>query len=157
MPLSWPVSGVDARRKLDALRPLVDLADVRVIATDAVFEAAFPVPAVTTPDTRAHGRDVLPDPGATAFLQFTSGSLGRPRGAALAAAEAAERLAEATRTRATASRELVELTIHGVPLDNRLSRSALGVSYRPFAATLADFDRWATRLGFLPQPPEARP
>lgn len=80
-----------------------------------------------------------------------------PAAAALALAEEAEREAERTRTRARMSREIVELTVYGVPLDASLSTAALGVTYRPFAATLADFDSWATRLGFLPSPPEARP
>ena len=75
-----------------------------------------------------------------------------PAAEALRLAEEAEREAEATRTRARMSREIVELTVYGTPLDNLLSRAALGLEYRPFSETVADFDRWATRLGFLPTP-----
>ncbi len=80
-----------------------------------------------------------------------------PAAEALRRAEEAERAAEATRTRARMSREIVELTVYGTPLDNTLSRAVLGLNYRPFTETVADFDRWATRLGFLPNPAEVHP
>lgn len=136
-----PVSLVDPRDAALGIARLATWDD----APDRVILSAF---------TRGL-HDLLVDLAARYGVPRPSPAL--PAAEALARAEAAERLAEATRTRPTMSRELVELAVYGVPLDNHLSTSVLGVAYRPFATTLADFDRWASRLGFLPQPPEARP
>lgn len=83
IPLSWPVSGLDAAKKLDGIRPLVEAADVTAVATDDVFAGAFGHPTVTTPASRGEGVDILPSPQNPAFLQYTSGSLGKPRGAVI--------------------------------------------------------------------------
>lgn len=82
VPLAWPATTLDSRRVL-ALRPLVEAADPAVIVTDEVLAPHFALRAVTRADRPATGADVLPDPDETAFIQFTSGSLGRPRGAVI--------------------------------------------------------------------------
>ena len=83
IPLSWPVSGLDAAKKLEGIRPLVEAADVRAVATDEAFVGCFERPVVTTPASRGEGVDILPDARDPAFLQYTSGSLGKPRGAVI--------------------------------------------------------------------------
>ncbi len=86
VPLSWPVSLVDGARKVDALRPLFDVAAVSAVVTDAMFDtaalgAAAGAPVLTEPAASGAGGDVDPAAEAVALVQFTSGSLGRPRGA----------------------------------------------------------------------------
>jgi dihydroflavonol-4-reductase len=75
---------------------------------------------------------------------------------AIALADAEEHRALATKTRASLSRELVDLVIHAVPIDTTRSRTQLGVTYRPLAETLDAFDLWARKIGLLTTPtPEA--
>ncbi len=86
VPLSWPVSLLDAGRKIEALRPLFGVADVRAVVTDPAFDKAMlgevaQAAVVTEPAGVATGADVAPDPEETALLQFTSGSTSLPRGA----------------------------------------------------------------------------
>jgi dihydroflavonol-4-reductase len=76
---------------------------------------------------------------------------------AVALADAQEQLAHQTKQRPTLSRELVDLVVHGVPVDARLSRKALGLSYRPLAQTLDAFDDWARRVGLLAASPPVAP
>jgi len=71
---------------------------------------------------------------------------------ARAYADAEERRAHTEGGRAALSREIVDLIVHGVPLDAALSRDALGLSYRPLDETLDAFDAWARRLRILPTP-----
>jgi hypothetical protein len=47
----------------------------------------------------------------------------------------------------------VDLVVHGVTVDARLSREVLGLTYRPLAQTLDAFDDWARRIGILPTSP----
>ncbi|MDP2304718.1 MAG: NAD-dependent epimerase/dehydratase family protein [Pseudomonadota bacterium] len=75
-----------------------------------------------------------------------------PAKAALAWADAAETYAEATGTRAPLPRELVDLVLHGGPLDTRLAVTRLGARWTPLADTLDTFDRWARRQRLLPPP-----
>ena len=72
-------------------------------------------------------------------------------------ADRSEEQALSTRTRAALVREIVDLVNHGVLLDGSLAERSLGVHYRHFSTSLADFEAWAHRLGFLNPPPEARP
>lgn len=75
----------------------------------------------------------------------------------LALARRSEELAQAAGRRPELSVEIAELAVHGVRLDAGLARSRLGLSFRPFGESLADFVRWATPLGFFPPPPESTP
>ncbi len=50
-------------------------------------------------------------------------------------------------------REIVDLVLHGGPVDTRLAEEALGLRWRPLVETLEAFDTWARRLGFLPKKP----
>ncbi|MDP2311571.1 MAG: AMP-binding protein [Pseudomonadota bacterium] len=86
VPLSWPVSLVDIRGTLAHLAPIVaDAAPVALVTTPSIaLMAPFGgLPVLVEPAASADGfpADAHPpslhDP---AFLQYTSGSLGRPRG-----------------------------------------------------------------------------
>ncbi len=59
--------------------------------------------------------------------------------------------------RAGLSVEIAELAVHGVPLDASLAERSLGLRFRPFGESLADFVRWATPLGFFTPQPEPSP
>lgn len=88
VPLSWPVSALDAERKLLALGPLLTVADVRAVVTEAwmpvqLLAKLAAAPVLTEPAASGEGIDANPPPDSTALLQFTSGSLGLPRGAEL--------------------------------------------------------------------------
>lgn len=52
--------------------------------------------------------------------------------------------------RPSLSREIVDLVIHGVPVDAFLSRDALAATYRPLSETLDAFDAWARRMKLIP-------
>jgi dihydroflavonol-4-reductase len=66
--------------------------------------------------------------------------------AAVALADAAEARPE----RPPISRNIVDLVVHGVPVDSRLSREALGLEYRPLSSTLDDWEAWARPLRIIP-------
>lgn len=75
-------------------------------------------------------------------------------------ADAEERRALEMGGRAGLSRELVDLIVHGTPIDASLARQELGLTFRPLSETLAAFDDWARRLRILPSSPpplESRP
>ncbi len=80
-----------------------------------------------------------------------------PAKVATALADDAEREALASRSRPRMVREIVDLVVHGVPLRGELAERTLDLRYRPFSDSLSDFETWASRLGFFPTPPEARP
>ncbi len=73
--------------------------------------------------------------------------------ASIALADAEEARAAREGGRASLSREIVDLVVHGVPLDASLSRRVLAVSYRPLRDTLDAYDAWARRLRILPPLP----
>ncbi len=75
---------------------------------------------------------------------------------ALAFADEEEHRAAAGGPRARLARELVDLIIHGPAIDASLAKRALGIEYRPLAATLVDFDAWARRVRFIPQKTQER-
>ena len=77
--------------------------------------------------------------------------------AARAFADAEELAIAVSAGRARLSREIVDLVVHGVPLDARLSSAALGLRYRPLAETLDDADDWSRQMGLLPERPAAAP
>src|SRR5690606_36924624 len=83
----------------------------------------------------------------------------RPLSAAegIALADAEERRAASGGGRAAVVREIVDLVVHGVPIDASFATRALGLRFTPLEQTLDAFDAWARRLGILPNPPEERP
>lgn len=91
VPLAWPlVSG--ASKAETVLAPLVRAADPAAVATPAHFapRCAFGPPIVTAPSGMPLSMDAPPalDPSLPAFIQFTSGTTGSPRGAMISHAAA---------------------------------------------------------------------
>lgn len=84
VPFSWPVSSLDTARRVEALAPLVAAARLAALATDAALASSFPLPACVRPAVGAGADDERLRPEDPAFIQYTSGSLGRPRGALVA-------------------------------------------------------------------------
>ena len=60
-----------------------------------------------------------------------------------------EKRVERNGGRAALPREIVDLIIHGVPLDGSLAETTLGLSYRPLTETLQAFGAWATKVGLI--------
>lgn len=69
---------------------------------------------------------------------------------AFALADAEEARVAGTPERAAIAREIVDLVVHGVPLDASLAEHVLGLRWTPFEETLAAFDAWATRMQIIP-------
>lgn len=145
---------IAAARGLDPIHPdgPVSLVDVRDAAAVIARLATMP-----SPPTRvlASAHDV----GLHALLVGLAARYGTrppspplPPVAARVWADAAEREAEATGGRAPLPRELVDLVLHGRPLDTRRAAAILGAPWRPLAETLDTFDRWARRQRLLPTP-----
>ena len=86
VPLAWPVVAA-ASGRYEALAALVRAAEPAAVATPATFEAARGFgPRIVSGPVAASGHGVLDgaDDGAQpAFLQFTSGTTGAPRGAVI--------------------------------------------------------------------------
>ena len=70
---------------------------------------------------------------------------------AIELADAEEERAAATGGRPSIAREIVDLIVHGVPVESRLAESTLGVSWQPLDKTLDVFDAWARRIGLIPR------
>jgi len=83
VPLAWPSTLANKQQALAPLRPIVEAADPRVVFTTPDLDPDWPWPLVTEPAPAVTGDDVLAGPDDPAFLQFTSGSMGRPRGAVI--------------------------------------------------------------------------
>jgi len=141
-------------RRLDPPHPdgVVNAVDVRDVALGLVRLSQHPAPPrrilLSAANLGLHGLlcALAPRYGAP------------PPSPALSAAEAI-RLADAEERRSlesgrrpALSREIVDLVVHGIPLDAALSRSALDLRYRPLEETLAASDEWARRMRFIPQP-----
>lgn len=76
-----------------------------------------------------------------------------PARRAKALADREEALAQRENRRARMVREIVDLVVHGHPVDGSLASRALSLRYTPFERTLDDFDAWARPLGLLPPSP----
>jgi dihydroflavonol-4-reductase len=78
--------------------------------------------------------------------------------AMLALADAEEAAASRERRRPRLSREIVDLVVHGHPVDATLATRVLGMAWTPLGETLDRFDAWARLHGLIPTlPPEAHP
>lgn len=69
---------------------------------------------------------------------------------AQALADAEERRALRENRRGTMSREIVDLIVHGVPVDASLASRALGITWSPLTETLDRFDAWARQMRIIP-------
>lgn len=83
VPLPWPLS--DAGSALLNLAPRIAHADARAAVTvpELADRAPISMPCVTSPDRLALLDDMGQYSTSTAFIQYTSGSLGNPRGAVI--------------------------------------------------------------------------
>ena len=70
---------------------------------------------------------------------------------AVAFADAEEARCRGTAERPRLSRELVDLIVHGQPVDDALARGELGHLARPLEATFDDTYDWYQRNGFVPR------
>ncbi len=82
VPLAWP-AGTNVAHALAALTPLVEKSDAKALVTPPGLGTPWSVPVVDAPDTEPLVTTADVSPSAPAFIQFTSGSLGRPRGAVI--------------------------------------------------------------------------
>ncbi|RME28798.1 MAG: NAD-dependent epimerase/dehydratase family protein [Deltaproteobacteria bacterium] len=78
-----------------------------------------------------------------------------PAAEAVARADAAERKALATGRRPTMSREIVDLIIHGVPIDASRAARLLDLRWTPLDRTIDDLVAWARRMRLLPPAPSS--
>jgi dihydroflavonol-4-reductase len=69
---------------------------------------------------------------------------------AIRLAEAEEERAALGGPRPALSREIVDLIVHGVPIDARLAEATLGMRWTPLSQTLDAFDDWARRMHLIP-------
>jgi dihydroflavonol-4-reductase len=71
---------------------------------------------------------------------------------AVAFADAEELRTEGTTERPAIARELVDLIVHGGPIDAGLAERALDLTWTPLDVVLDDYASWAGRLRILPPP-----
>lgn len=83
VPLAYPGTLTNRADAIARLQPLVAAADPTVVLTTDALAEGWSMPVVTAPADQAAGPDLEPAPDDLAFLQFTSGSMGRPKGAAI--------------------------------------------------------------------------
>jgi dihydroflavonol-4-reductase len=139
-------------RGLDPAHPdgVINPVDVRDVAQALLLLATHPSPPKRTllcsANLRLHG-----------LLAELAGRYGVPPpqlplgdAAARAFADAEEQAVAASAGRPRLSREIVDLVVHGVPLDVRLS-TTLGLRYRRLSETLDAADDWSRRMGLLPE------
>lgn len=81
VPLAGPGPSADPAADLARLRPLVEAARARLLLGPAEVDASWAPPQLCAPAAQPAAAPNPIDPEASAFLQFTSGSLGRPRAA----------------------------------------------------------------------------
>jgi dihydroflavonol-4-reductase len=139
-------------RGLDPPHPdgVVNVVDVRDVALALVALARHPTPPprvlLSGGNHRVH--ELLISLSRRYGVAPPSPPLSPDRARGLADAE--ERRAAAERDRPRISREIVDLIVHGVPLDTTLAETALGLRWRTLEETLSAFDAWARRMRILP-------
>ena len=144
-PLAYPdgiISWVDARDVGEALARLATMSSPppRVLLSAGSVSAR----ALLRRVVERWGSPPLPEP------------LSPPEAQALADAE--EEAAAGRGTRPKLSREIVDLVVHGAPIDAGLSKAALGQTYRSFDETLLAFEGWAQAMGaHIPPNPKVHP
>jgi nucleoside-diphosphate-sugar epimerase len=138
----------------DGLVNVIDVRDVGLAVAKAVLAQHVPTRVILSGST--HSLHALLERVARRYDAPTPSPALLPH-EAVALADAEEHRAATERTRAGLSRELVDLVIHGVPVDPRLSQVALGMHYRPLTETLDAFDEWARRIGIITPPPPPSP
>lgn len=129
---------------------LVSFVDVRDVARGLACLADMPLPppriVLSGGEVRLH-----------AFLVALARRYGTPAPSpalsdadAVAFADAEELRTSGSNARPGLSREIVDLVLHGRPLDTRLAEAALGLEWTPLGSTLDAFDAWARRARLLP-------
>ena len=73
-----------------------------------------------------------------------------PAAEAIRMADASEAECAVTGGRPSISRELIDLIVHGAPIDASLAERTLGIHWTPLPDTLEAFDAWARRWRILP-------
>ncbi|MCC6620827.1 MAG: NAD(P)H-binding protein [Deltaproteobacteria bacterium] len=140
-------------RHLDPPHPdgVVNLVDARDVARLLAAVGPHPSPPRRVLVT-AH------DVGLHAFLGELAAHFGAPRpraplsaDAAVALADAEERRVAGTPERPAIAREIVDLVVHGGPIDASLARALLPGGFRPLAETLAEVERFARRMRLIPE------
>lgn len=138
----------------DGIVNIVDARDVGVLVAKMALNAGSVPRRVIM---AAHNQQVHPMLEALAERYRVS-----PPSAPLSADEAKalafeeESRADACGGRPSVSREIVDLIVHGAPVDATLATQALGARWRPWTETLDAFDDWARRMRLIPEKPNYR-
>ena len=131
---------------------VVNLVDVRDVARALTLIGAHPAPPrrmlVAAHDVHVHG--FLEDLAVRFCVKRPSPPLSAA--AAIALADREEERVAGTPDRALVAREIVDLIIHGTPLDTSLARALLG-GFTPLSDTLEALEQFARRMHFIPPPP----
>ncbi len=138
----------------DGMVSLVDVRDVgRAVARVAMLRTVSPRLLLSSTSMPLHELMVI--------FSYRFGvappSAALPADVAVALADAAEQRALATGSRPSMSREIVDLVVHGAPIDASLALRELSLRWTPLSQTIDDFENWARRMRFLPLPPELHP
>lgn len=131
---------------------VVNLVDVRDVAKTLAIIAHHPNPPrrllVAGHDVFVH--DFLEDLAVRFRVKRPSRPLSTAE--AIAFADAEEARVAGTPDRARLAREIVDLIVHGTPLDTSLARSLIG-EFTPLSDTLGAVESFARRLNLIPPPP----
>ncbi|MBK8010167.1 MAG: NAD(P)H-binding protein [Deltaproteobacteria bacterium] len=135
----------------DGIVNIVDARDVgQLVAKMALSTTSVPKRVLMA----AHNRQVHP------MLESLAKRYGVAPPSAPLRADEAKALAFSEESRAAecggrpaVSREIVDLIVHGAPVDASLATQALGARFRSWTETLDAFDDWARRMRLIPEQP----